>query len=78
MIAVFQQANDLRLDAELFPVLGEKFFHQGKSIFERPAEQIGLKDFWIIPDIEGACPIAVGFGNKQPPLVIEVKRNWIP
>ena len=64
MIAVFQQANDLRLDAELFPVLGEKIFHQGEAIFERPAEQIRLEDLWIIPDIEGACPIAVGFGNK--------------
>ena len=64
MIAVFQQANDLRLDAELFPVLEEKIFHQGEAIFERPTEQIRLEDLWIIPDIEGACPIAVGFGNK--------------
>ena len=76
-VRVFDQAHDLALDREILGLLAEHLVVQGDAVLDGARGEIELEHAHVVADVEHAGAIAIGLGDEQPSLLVEVEGHRI-
>ena len=74
---VFQQPDNFGFDGEVRPLGSEVFLHHRSAVLDRPAGEIVLQHEHVVPDIEDAGPIAMGFRNEDAAFFVEAEGDRV-
>lgn len=76
-LGVFNQSNDFGFALEGLPVVGKVLFGIGDAVFHASRRHIILEHKHIMPDIEDARAVAVGFGGEAAALIVKGEGDRI-
>ena len=76
-VGVFDQAHHFTLDGEILGLRAEHLAVQGGAVFDGARREVQFEHAHVVADVEHAAAIAVGLGDEQPALLVEIEGHRI-